>query len=147
MGFVCPLDTKDDALEVVGGKGRSLAQMTNAGFDVPGGFQLTTAAYRGFVADNDLQESIVALAKPEVVEGRASFESASSSIESLILAKELSMDLIAELQEAYAGLDGDDPAVAVRSSANAEDLPGLSFAGQQETYLNVRGADALVAGS
>lgn len=144
MGFISPLDTKDDALEVLGGKGRSLAQMLNAGFEVPGGFQLTTAAYRGFVADNDLQASIVSLARPEVVEGRASFESASSSIHSLILEKELSAALISELQEAYASLDGDDPAVAVRSSANAEDLPGLSFAGQQETYLNVRGQDALV---
>jgi pyruvate,water dikinase len=145
MSFICPLDTNDDALEVVGGKGRSLAQMSNAGFAVPGGFQLTTAAYRAFIAANDLQERIVALAKPRVVEGRASFESASSSIQALILGKEMSSDLVAELKAAYAGLAGDDPAVAVRSSANAEDLPGLSFAGQQETYLNVRGDDALVA--
>ena len=144
MIFISPLDTKDDALELVGGKGRSLAQMLNAGFEVPDGFQLTTAAYRGFVADNDLQSSIVSLARPEVVEGRASFESASSSIQSLILEKKLSLDLISELQEAYAGLEGDNCAVAVRSSANAEDLPGLSFAGQQETYLNVRGQDSLV---
>ena len=58
---------------------------------------------------------------------------------------ELSEQATAELREAYAALDGDDPAVAVRSSANAEDLPELSFAGQQETYLNVCGADALTA--
>ena len=143
--FVFPLDTKDDALEVVGGKGRSLAQMSNAGFAVPGGFQLTTAAYRGFVADNKLQERIVELAKPKVIEGRASFESASSHIQTLIVANELSAEVNSELRDAYAALGGDDPAVAVRSSANAEDLPGLSFAGQQETYLNVRGGDALIA--
>ncbi|MEE8397998.1 MAG: PEP/pyruvate-binding domain-containing protein [Desulfobacterales bacterium] len=145
MTNVRPLDTTDDGLEVLGGKGRSLARMINAGFAVPGGFHLTTAAYRGFVADNDLQAKIVAQAKPEVREGRASFETASSTIQALIGEHELSPDLVTELREAYAALDGDDPAVAVRSSANAEDLPGLSFAGQQETYLNVCGADALVA--
>lgn len=142
-GFVTPIDTKDDGLEVVGGKGRSLAQMSNAGFDVPGGFQLTTSAYRGFIAEHHLQEKIVALAKPEIIDGRAFFETASASIQALIVGNELSEQVINQLQVAYAAL-GDSPAVAVRSSANAEDLPGLSFAGQQETYLNVRGADALI---
>jgi phosphoenolpyruvate synthase/pyruvate phosphate dikinase len=65
--YVVPLDTKADDLEVVGGKGRSLARMTNAGFQVPGGFQITTRAYRKFVADNVLQEKIMALASPVVV--------------------------------------------------------------------------------
>ena len=143
--FITPIDTTDDSLEVVGGKGRSLAQMSNAGFNVPGGFQLIIPAYREFIADNNLQAKIVELAKPEISNGRASFESASSSIQALIVANQLSATLIAELQETYAALSGDNPAVAVRSSANAEDLPGLSFAGQQETYLNVRGADALIA--
>ena len=140
-----PLATTDDGLEVLGGKGRSLARMINADFAVPGGFHLTTAAYKGFVADNDLQTRIVAQAKPEVRDGRASFETASSMIQALIGEHELSSDLVSELREAYAALDGNDPAVAVRSSANAEDLPGLSFAGQQETYLNVTGPGALLA--
>lgn len=145
--FISPLNTENDSLEVVGGKGRSLAQMTNAGFSVPAGFHITAGAYRGFVAENDLQANIVALAKPTVAQGKVSFEPASSSIQQLINAHDLAADLVQELHAAYAALEGpdDDPAVAVRSSANAEDLPGLSFAGQQETYLNVRGADALVA--
>ena len=141
---ITPIDTTNDALETVGGKGRSLAQMTRAGFDVPGGFLLSTAAYREFVADNELGMRILELARPEIIDGRASFESASRPIEALITGCELSDALKAELAAAYQALPGDDPAVAVRSSANAEDLPGLSFAGQQETYLNVSGIEALV---
>ena len=118
--------------------------MANAGFQVPGGFQITTAAYRRFVADNGLQEQIIELAKPAVVEGRISFEQSSSAIRQLFSDIELSAEIRAEISEAYRALAG-EPAVAVRSSANAEDLPGLSFAGQQETYLNVTGAQAVVA--
>ena len=141
---ITPIDTTNDALETVGGKGRSLAQMTRAGFDVPEGFLLSTAAYRDFVADNELGARILELAGPEIIDGRASFESASRSIHALITGCELSAGLKAELRAAYRALPGDDPAVAVRSSANAEDLPGLSFAGQQETYLNVSGPEALL---
>ena len=68
---ITPIDTANDALETVGGKGRSLAQMTRAGFDVPGGFLLSTAAYRDFVADNELGERILELARPEIIDGRA----------------------------------------------------------------------------
>ena len=142
--YTTPLSTKDDALEVVGGKGRSLAKMSNAGFHVPGGFLVTTAAYRGFVADNNLQDQILVLGKPAVVEGRASFEQSSANIQTLFADIDLAAEITAEIRRAYEALDGQPP-VAVRSSANAEDLPGLSFAGQQETYLNVTGADAVVA--
>ena len=142
--YTTPLSTENDALEVVGGKGRSLAKMANAGFRVPGGFLVTTAGYRGFVADNNLQDQILALAKPTMVEGRASFERSSTSIQTLFADIVLAAEVTAEIRQAYEALDGQPP-VAVRSSANAEDLPGLSFAGQQETYLNVTGADAVVA--
>jgi phosphohistidine swiveling domain-containing protein len=142
---VLPLDTTECSLEILGGKGRSLAKMSTAGLAVPGGFQLTTAAYRGFVADNNLQDKILELAKPELNNGRVSFESASEGIQQLFGAIGLSEEVVAEIREAYAALDGRDPAVAVRSSANAEDLPDMSFAGQQDTYLNVRGEEALLA--
>ena len=142
--YTTPLSTKNDALEVVGGKGRSLAKMANAGFHVPGGFLVTTAAYRGFVADNNLQDQILVHAKPTVVEGRASFEQSSANIQTLFADIDLAAEITTEIRQAYEALDGQPP-VAVRSSANAEDLPGLSFAGQQETYLNVTGADAVVA--
>ena len=137
------MDTRDDALELIGGKGRSLAKMTNAGFEVPSGFHLTADAYRAFVAENNLQDQIVALAKPALDNGWVTFEPASAAIQKLITACEISEAVASQLRATYASLGG-DPAVAVRSSANAEDLPGLSFAGQQETYLNVKGVDALL---
>ena len=73
---VLPLDTKNAELEVVGGKGRSLAEMVNAGLDVPDGFYLTTAAYRHFVSENDLQAKIIELAKPVIGEYTLSFDAA-----------------------------------------------------------------------
>ena len=135
----------DDSLELVGGKGRSLARMASAGFAVPDGFLVTTAAYRQFVVENDLEQRIVELAKPELVDDRVTFQKASERIRRLFNEGTLSAELVAEITKAYNALDGEEPAVAVRSSANAEDLPDLSFAGQQETFLNVRGAAAVVA--
>ena len=141
--FILPMATKDDALELIGGKGRSLAKMSTAGFDVPSGFHLTADAYRAFIAENNLQEQVVALAKPVLDNDWVSFEPASAAIRKLITACEISEAVASQLRQTYASLGGDPP-VAVRSSANAEDLPGLSFAGQQDTYLNVKGADALL---
>lgn len=141
---VLPLDTKNASLEVVGGKGRSLAEMANAGLDVPGGFYLTTAAYKKFVEENDLQAKIIGLVKPVIGEYTLSFDAASEAIQALFTNGALSDAMSAEIREAYGALDGDNPPVAVRSSANAEDLPDMSFAGQQDTYLNVRGADEIV---
>ncbi len=142
-GFILPMDTTDDALELIGGKGRSLAKMSNAGLNVPSGFHHTADAYRAFVAENNLQDQIVALAKPALDNGWVTFEPASAAIQKLITAYEISEAIASQLHQAYARL-GSEPAVAVRSSANAEDLPGLSFAGQQETYLNVKGGEALL---
>lgn len=142
--FVVSMDTIDSGLEVVGGKGRSLVRMTNAGFDVPSGFLLTTTAYQSFIADNDLQSKILALAKPVIVDSAISFAQAAEDIRQLFDDKDLSVEIVADIAAAYNALHG-SPAVAVRSSANAEDLPDLSFAGQQETFLNIRGSEAVAA--
>ena len=146
---VCPFADPDNALaadlDTVGGKGLSLASMTAAGFPVPAGFTVTTAAYRQFVSDNGLQEAIIDGAKPELVGTAVSFDSASQQIQALFAKSELSAALQAQIAEAYAAFGGGEPPVAVRSSANAEDLPDLSFAGQQDTYLNIRGRDAVYA--
>jgi phosphohistidine swiveling domain-containing protein len=142
---ILPIDTKDATLEVAGGKGRSLAEMVNAGLDVPGGFYVTTAAYRQYVVENDLQSKIIELAKPEIGEWTLSFDKASEAIQTLFAEKNMSDVLAKEITEAYTGVEGDNPPVAVRSSANAEDLPDMSFAGQQDTYLNVRNGDEIVA--
>jgi phosphoenolpyruvate synthase/pyruvate phosphate dikinase len=142
--LIISLDSQVDSLEIVGGKGRSLAKLTNAGFDVPGGFQITTQAYRQFVAEHNLQSQILELAKPRIVEGTSSFEQASRDIVSLFHEHALNEEITQQIVKAYEALEG-TPAVAVRSSANAEDLPDLSFAGQQETYLNVTGANEVAA--
>jgi len=142
---VLPLDAKVAALEVVGGKGRSLSKMASVGLPVPDGFHLAASAYGRFIEESNLQAMIIDLAKPELLGDTVSFESASRRIQKLIREPELSGDIAAEIRQAYSAMDGEEPAVAVRSSANAEDQPDMSFAGQQDTYLNVRGGDALVA--
>ena len=142
--FTSPIKTTEDSLELVGGKGRSLAKMASAGFAVPSGFLVTADAYRKFVADNDLQSAILDKARAELKDGYPSFEQSAEEISALILKTPISDELAQEVRDAYAGLDADSPSMAVRSSANAEDLPDFSFAGQQETFLNVRGGDAVV---
>ncbi|MCY3811759.1 MAG: PEP-utilizing enzyme [Gammaproteobacteria bacterium] len=142
-GFTTALDTSNNALERVGGKGRALALLANAGFAVPDGFHVTADAYRQFVGENALQQRILELARPVPKNGAPGFDGAAESIGELFAGCALGDALIGEIRAAYGALPG-QPAVAVRSSANAEDLPGLSFAGQQETFLNVRGADAVV---
>ena len=143
--YTLPLATKNTSLEVVGGKGRSLAEMANAGLNVPGGYYVTTAAYKQFINENDLQSAVIDLVKPEIGEYTLSFDAASASIQSLFGDGTLSVAMAEEIRKEYRALDGDNPPVAVRSSANAEDLPDMSFAGQQDTYLNVRGEEAVVA--
>ncbi|MEE8399788.1 MAG: PEP/pyruvate-binding domain-containing protein, partial [Desulfobacterales bacterium] len=143
--YILPINAQNTDLEAVGGKGQSLAKMANAGLEVPAGFCLTTGAYRQFIEENDLQSTIIESAKPEIGELTLSFDAASKAIQALILQPALSDAIQAEIRAAYAALSGDNPAVAVRSSANAEDLPDMSFAGQQDTYLNVKGEDALIA--
>ena len=144
-----PFAVQDNALaadlDTVGGKGQSLASMTAAGFPVPAGFTVTTTAYRQFVSDNDLQQTILDLAKPELVGTAVSFDSASQQIQALFAEAELTDELKAQIGSAYTAFGAGEPPVAVRSSANAEDLPDLSFAGQQDTYLNIRGRDAVYA--
>ena len=139
-----PLATTTNDLNTIGGKGRSLSRLSNSGFNVPDGFLVPTAAYRRFVADNDLQPRILNLCKPTIIEGAVSFEQASKKIQELFSLYELSSEIESDIIAAYESLP-DRPPVAVRSSANAEDLPELSFAGQQETYLNITGGPAVAA--
>ena len=145
MTRLFPLDTDSPELRHVGGKARSLARLIRAGFAVPDGFVIGTEAYRGFIEEHRLGARIVDLAVPEVVDGELSFEGASAEIRRLFGQYALPTALqheIAAAIDAHGGL-GETIAVAVRSSATAEDLADFSFAGQQESYLNVRGRDRL----
>jgi pyruvate,water dikinase len=142
--LVLPLHSQKAMLATVGGKGANLSQLVRAGFPVPAVFLVSTAAYRAFVQHNELQQQIVSLASSGAA---TDVEGVSVAIRQLFEAASIPSTVAAAIQQAYAALDPEGQALvplAVRSSATAEDLPGASFAGQQETYLNVRGEQALL---
>ena len=129
----------------VGGKGANLGELCHNGLQVPPGFVLTTAGYRRFVEANALQDQILARAAISPSGDRPAFDVASIQIGTLFEASEIPIEVAVAICTAYNRLPGERPAaVAVRSSATAEDWPEASFAGQQETYLNVRGTEALL---
>jgi phosphohistidine swiveling domain-containing protein len=139
--LILPLKDPHANLDTVGGKGASLAKLVDAGFPVPDGFHVTTEAYRRFVKENDLQPVIDSALLHIDEEKPSTLEEAAGTIREAFMAATIPGDIASVIVGAYGDLAGTDPAVAVRSSATAEDLPGASFAGQQETYLNVSGAD------
>ncbi|MBI2753511.1 MAG: phenylphosphate synthase subunit beta [Betaproteobacteria bacterium] len=134
-----------ESVPLVGGKCSSLGELINAGVRVPPGFALTTEGYRRFMADAGIVREVQALLRRIDPEELEALERFSASIRRTIEAQPFSIemeDLIAECYRKLSVRCG-MPAVpvAVRSSATAEDLPGASFAGQQDTYLWIRGAD------
>jgi rifampicin phosphotransferase len=143
---ILPLDSPSATLALAGGKGANLATLARAGFAVPPGFIITTDAYHAFVQANGIAPRLLELAGGLPTGSPADLESASRAIRALFAAGTMPADMLAALRPAYAGLAAagqGEPPVAVRSSATAEDLPGLSFAGQQDTFLNVVGPGAL----
>ncbi len=142
--YILPLADPQANLLTVGGKGMSLAKLANAGVTVPGGFHVTTAAYRHFIQHNNLQPGIVTALQTIDILRPTTLEAASTTIHQLFAQAEIPDNLAQAIMEAYTGLFELNTAVAVRSSATAEDLPEASFAGQQETYLNVIGTDQLL---
>ncbi len=136
-------------IETVGGKNASLGEMIsnlgNLGVDVPGGFATTSAAYREFLKTGGLGERINNTLQDLDVDDIAALREAGKSIREWIMDTELPERLTADISQSWEEMSGGkDIAVAVRSSATAEDLPDASFAGQQETFLNVRGIDHLI---
>ena len=133
-------------LEMTGGKGSSLARLAAAGLPVPGGFHVTTDAYRAAVAGAP-QQAIVAAAREVDPDRPATHEAAAARIAEVFGALKIPAAVADAVRTGYSNLGGtgaSNPAVAVRSSATAEDLPGMSSAGQQDSFLNVRGEDALL---
>jgi pyruvate,water dikinase len=134
-------------IPIAGGKAANLGELTDAGFNVPPGFALTTAAYDYFIEQNGLIKRVEkALEKVDVADDR-SLQDASVSIRSAFEEVDIPQDLKDEILKAYKKLfrnNHNDRLVAVRSSATAEDLPTASFAGQQDTYLNVSGPKELL---
>ncbi len=140
--FILSLADPDATLETVGGKGASLAKLTRAGLPVPGGFHITTAAYREFVAANGIQPKILEALAGVDADDAATLEPASRRIAAYFIEGSIPAEIEAAISAAYAQL-GAIP-VAVRSSATAEDLPEASFAGQQDTFLNISGTGAVL---
>ncbi|MEW8138336.1 MAG: phosphoenolpyruvate synthase [Candidatus Thiodiazotropha endolucinida] len=138
-------------VDQVGGKNASLGEMisglADAGVSVPGGFATTAHAFREFLRHNHLAERIDPLLKALDVEDVTALAEAGKTIRQWVVESPFPEVLEAAVTEAYKQLTGDTdtpPSVAVRSSATAEDLPDASFAGQQETFLNVQGLDAVM---
>jgi pyruvate,water dikinase len=136
-------------VETVGGKNASLGEMisnlSNLGVTVPGGFATTAEAYREFLKADNLDQRINALLDDLNVDDLDALASAGSQIRQWILDAPLPQQLMDEISAAWEKMSGGtDIRVAVRSSATAEDLPDASFAGQQETFLNIRGLDNVV---
>lgn len=135
----------------VGGKNASLGELIRhlrtEGVRVPSGFATTADAYRAFLNHNDLAPTLRELTGA-IDKGERRLEDAGAALRDAFRRGDFPDQFAQQVREAYRELcrrsDADDVAVAVRSSATAEDLPEASFAGQQETYLNVRGADAVL---
>ncbi len=144
LSYTLSFDSSEVILSSVGGKGVNLNRMTRAGFPVPPGFFITTAAYQTFVDTYHLQPKILTLVDDKTMAG----EDTSAAIRLLFDSENIPPDVARSIREKYRELStvaGDSTPLAVRSSATAEDLPGASFAGQQESYLNVCGEAALLA--
>ncbi|CAM3211081.1 phosphoenolpyruvate synthase [Lactiplantibacillus plajomi] len=137
-------------VNLVGGKSSSLGEMTSSmDVPVPFGFATTAHAYRYFMDATGLNDKVNALLQGiKDYENSDELHSACEQIRNLIVNAEMPADLADNIKQAYADLakkvGQDDPFVAIRSSATAEDLPNASFAGQQESYLNIKGADDVV---
>lgn len=138
-------------IDIVGGKGANLGEMARAGFPVPPGFCVVAPAYRQMIEESGLYPQIEAILGQMVVDDTADVASKSAQIRELILGQPVPASLAEEIIGGYRQLgtrmglaDPLSTPVAVRSSATAEDLPTAAFAGMQDTYLNVRGPEALL---
>jgi pyruvate,water dikinase len=132
-----------------GGKGANLGELTSAGLPVPDGFVVGAPAYAAYCAETGLRAQLAELLDSVNVEDTAALQAASAAARALFDETPITDELAGQIRSAYAGLVddagvGDDTPVAVRSSATAEDTADTSFAGMNETFLNVRGSDAVI---
>src|SRR5262249_12346989 len=127
-------------LETVGGKGANLGRLTQAGFEVPTGFTVTTDAYAEFIEKTGLATEIDRMLGEADFGDSEGLEKLTAALRDAITSAEMPSELAKTISCAYTGL-GDEPSVATRSSATAEVLPGASYAGLHDTYLDIRGRD------
>ncbi len=137
--------TKED-IDIAGGKGANLGQLTNNDIKVPPGFVVKAAAYEEFINTNELNYEIKTLLKNINIEDSELLNKVSKEIRNKIEITKINDKIYSEIEKAYQELcekSGENIYVAVRSSATAEDLPEASFAGQQDTYLYIHGIEEL----
>ena len=156
-------DISKGDIALVGGKGANLGEMFNAKFPIPSGFVVTSDAYKNFLNHTGIQPKINEILSNLNIEDTELLNNKSKEIEELILSQEIPEQIISDITNAYNNMNVNTetllaskaalsfiqagreyPFVAVRSSATAEDLPSASFAGQQNTYLNVKGAKNII---
>ncbi len=140
-------DLGKDDVAIAGGKGANLGEMVKAGLPVPPGFVVTAQAYSYFLKESGLAERIMEILRDTDVDNNDELTKASQEIRELITSSPMPEALAKEILENYHKLSQrvgkEEEFVAVRSSATAEDLPGASFAGQQDTFLNVKGDEVI----
>ena len=147
-----------DNISIVGGKGANLGEMYNLGMPVPPGFMVNADAYKEFIERANIKEKITQILSGLNVENNEELQNKANEVQKLIIATEIPDDIKEEIIDAYESMSitdkpanaaelvnkGKDEFVAVRSSATAEDLPEASFAGQQATFLNIKGSGDVV---
>ena len=147
-----------DSIPLVGGKGANLGEMFNVGLPIPPGFVVTTTAFKEFLEKTGLKDKIFSILQKVDIENYDSLKKASEEIQQSIINSQIPQEIEEEIRKAYRQLSlfdeehfvlltklkKRDVLVAVRSSATAEDLGGASFAGQQATFLNIKGEENLI---
>ncbi len=138
---------KDD-VAIAGGKGANLGELTQAGINVPPGFVITSQTYNQFINETEIFDEIMDILDVLDINNNQELQQAARKIKNIIIETEVPNDISTIIIEAYNALclriGKENAFVAVRSSATAEDLPEASFAGQQDTFLNVKGEDELI---
>jgi pyruvate,water dikinase len=142
--ILCLEEIRKEDIAAVGGKGASLGEMSAIGLPVPRAFVVTSYAFRQFLVESGLEKTLFSGLENLDVENSAELEKAADKAKEAVLRAKIPAKIKQEIRDTYAELDPGGMVVAVRSSATAEDLPDASFAGQQETYLNIRGEKNLL---
>jgi pyruvate,water dikinase len=149
-------DISKEEVDIVGGKGANLGEMTNAGLPIPPGFVVTAQTYKEFIEKTKIKDKILGIIKGLDIEDTAKLQATAKKIQELIKSTEIPEDIKEDIKDNYGMIgthrksgateivEGKEEFVACRSSATAEDLPEASFAGQQATFLNIKGKDGVV---
>ncbi|MDP6376535.1 MAG: PEP/pyruvate-binding domain-containing protein [Pseudomonadales bacterium] len=148
-GYICVLKEIDaDSTALVGGKGANLGELTRANLPVPAAFCITTEAYRQHIEANALRAPILGELKGLNYSDPVEIEVRARAIREMIVAADIPAEIEKAISTAHGQLEsqlGSNVMVSVRSSATLEDLPGASFAGQHDTYLNIQGCDNVIS--